>query len=183
MLRLLILNSFKRLTIGATKLSNCPIVLSKTSEETLFYSKEDLSKHVISYKNLHVADLFIKIVVIAFVVCSIYFRLTDDPTDPTASYDRNGALFFLGVSQFMMSMMGILLTFPSEREVFLRETGSNMYGVTSYFFGRSSTEIPFVTLIPFIFSCIIYWIIGFNNAHAGKFFIFGNNERLLKHHD
>eukprot|EP00331_Platyophrya_macrostoma_P006837 CAMPEP_0176428008 /NCGR_PEP_ID=MMETSP0127-20121128/12909_1 /TAXON_ID=938130 /ORGANISM="Platyophrya macrostoma, Strain WH" /LENGTH=556 /DNA_ID=CAMNT_0017809639 /DNA_START=239 /DNA_END=1909 /DNA_ORIENTATION=- len=114
----------------------------------------------------------VQTLVIAFVVCSIYFRLTDDPKDPTATYDRNGALFFLCVTQFMMSMMGILLTFPSEREVFLRETGSNMYGVSAYFFGRSSTEIPFLTLIPFCFSCIIYWIIGFNNYNPGKFFIF-----------
>ena len=100
--------------------------------------------------------------------------MTDDVNDPTATYDRNGSIFFLGVSQFMMSMMGILLTFPAEREVFLRETGSNMYSVSSYFFGRSSTEIPFLTLMPFTFCAIIYWIIGYNNYNPGKFFIFGN---------
>ena len=111
---------------------------------------------------------------IAFVVCSIYFRLSDDPRDPNASYDRNGALFFLAVSQFMMSMNGVILTFPLEREVFLRETGANLYSVSSYFFGRSSTELPFLTLLPFIFCCIVYWIIGFNNSNPGKFFIFGN---------
>ena len=77
----------------------------------------------------------------------------------------------------MTSMMGILLTFPVEREVFLREIGSNMYGVSSYFVGRSSTEFPFLTLIPFIFSAVIYWIIGFNST-VGKFFIFGKLHSL-----
>lgn len=79
----------------------------------------------------------------------------------------------MGMSIFMMNMMGIILTFPQERDVFLREIGSNMYGVSSYFVGRTSTELPFVTIVPFAWCAAIYWIIHFNNDNPGKFFIFG----------
>jgi len=109
---------------------------------------------------------------IAFLTCALYFQLSDDPNNIRNISNRNGALFFLTISQFMTSMSSVLLTFPTERAVFLKENGAGMYSVSAYFFGRSATELPFVTLFPFIFSCIVYWIVGFNNTNPGKFFIF-----------
>jgi len=72
----------------------------------------------------------------------------------------------------MGSMSSVLLTFPMERALFLKELGSRMYSVSSYFFGRQSTEVPVIIFFPVIFSLIVYWIIGLNTINAGKFFIF-----------
>jgi len=94
-------------------------------------------------------------------------------------YDINGALFFYSITQFMSSAMSVVLTFPAERAVFLREYSANMYSVSAYYFGRSTTEVPFVVLFPTLMSFISYYIVGFNDADAGKPFIFGNL-RLLE---
>lgn len=72
---------------------------------------------------------------------------------------------------FMNAAMSVVLTFPSERAVFLREYSANMYSVSAYYFGRSSPEIPFVVLFPVLMTAICYYIIGYNET-AGKFFIF-----------
>ena len=72
----------------------------------------------------------------------------------------------------MMSMQPVILTFPSERELFLREENSKMYSITAYYFGRNITELPTLILFPSIFSLIVYWMIGLNNIEPYKFFIF-----------
>lgn len=72
---------------------------------------------------------------------------------------------------FALPSITCALTFPSERPVFLREYSANMYSVSAYYFGRSSTEIPFVVIFPVLMTVICYYIIGYNES-AGKFFIF-----------
>jgi len=81
-------------------------------------------------------------------------------------------MFFMCISQFMGSLSSVLLTFPVERALFLKEQGSNMYSVSAYFYGKSMTELPTLIVFPFVYSCIVYWIIGFNNYSPAKFFIF-----------
>ena len=115
---------------------------------------------------------FGQIFFMAFLCCSLYFQLDKNPDDPRNISNRVGAFFFLTVCQWFLSMMPVLLTFPAERALFLKEQGSNMYSVSSYFFGRSLVELPAIIFFPVIWSLILYWIIGFNNYNAGKFFIF-----------
>ena len=121
----------------------------------------------------------IQTLVMAFLVCALFFQLDSNPNNQRNITNRMGSLFFILISNFMTSMMSVLLTFPSERAVFLKEQGSNMYSVSAYFLGRSVTELPFITIFPFIFACIVYWIIGYNNDNPGKFFIFGNFDNSL----
>jgi len=97
-----------------------------------------------------------------------------DPANAQVIFDINGCLFFFSIACFMSSSMTVVLTFPAERAVFLREYSANMYSVSSYFFGRSSTELPFVILFPAIMGAISYYIIGFNDYNASKIFIFSN---------
>lgn len=66
----------------------------------------------------------------------------------------------------------MLLNFPAERAVFLKEYASNTYRVSSYYFGRSAIEIPIVVIVPILFSLISYYIVGLNDHNVGKLFIF-----------
>jgi len=117
---------------------------------------------------------------IILLICILYFRISKDmdgtsltnPANIQIIYDINGAIFFYSISQFMSSAMSVVLTFPAERAVFLREYSANMYSVSAYYFGRSTTEVPFVVLFPALMSFISYYIVGFNDANAGKPFIF-----------
>lgn len=98
----------------------------------------------------------------------IFIRLGNDLG---SLQSRSGALFFLSINQVMMSMMPVLLTFPAERALFLRETSSGMYATGPYFVSKSVVEMPVQTLFPVVFCCIVYWLIGLQNS-ATHFFIF-----------
>ncbi|KAL4512209.1 hypothetical protein ABPG72_005211 [Tetrahymena utriculariae] len=113
-------------------------------------------------------------IVIALFIGLIYF----DIPKPTEHYtirditDKNGVLFFFSISMFMMTLNPCMLTFPSQKQVFLREENSKLYSVFPYFVGRLIVDIIPSIVFPFISSCIAYWMIGLNNDNAGKFFFF-----------
>ena len=88
----------------------------------------------------------------------------DKTTDMRAIWNKNGFLFFVIVSTFMDSMVPVLLTFPIERDVFLKESNMKMYGVTSYFLGKTTPEFIFLVLFPFLISVIIYWPTNMNTS-------------------
>ena len=115
-------------------------------------------------KDLFLNRLYVKIFT-AVMTCLLYFRVSD-------IYDITGGLFFICINMFLVSIAGLVLTFPAERTLFLKEYGSHLYTCGSYFMGRTLIETPFFLIAPFIFSLIVYWICGFNNSDPSKFFIF-----------
>ena len=58
------------------------------------------------------------------------------------------------------SIQNIILIFPDEMPVFLREVNNNMYSVSAYFFAKVISEIPSSILTPVIFGSIVYFAIG-----------------------
>jgi ATP-binding cassette subfamily G (WHITE) protein 1 len=70
------------------------------------------------------------------------------------------------------AIQNIILIFPDERPVFLREVNNNMYSVTAYFFGKVIAEIPISIITPVLFGCIVYFSIGLSTAHAYTFPLF-----------
>ncbi|CAD8169780.1 unnamed protein product [Paramecium octaurelia] len=73
-----------------------------------------------------------------------------------------GVLFFLVMSSFMGALNPVMVQFPSEREVFLREENSKLYSTAAYFTGKSSVEIPFLFVFPIIQQLICYWMVDLN---------------------
>ena len=61
---------------------------------------------------------------------------------------RNGLMFFDSAILSFCAMQYMCQFFPSERPVFLREYKNNMYSVTSYYFGRYFSEVPWILFIP-----------------------------------
>lgn len=88
--------------------------------------------------------------------------------------NRNGALFFCTMTMAFNAIQNVILIFPDERPVFLREVNNNMYCVSAYFFAKVSSEFPVSVLTPVIFGSIIYFPIGFTtNNGAFPIFLFG----------
>jgi len=83
--------------------------------------------------------------------------------------NRNGALFFMTMTIAFNSIQNIILIFPDERPVFLREVNNNMYSVSAYFFGKVIAELPASILTPVIYGCIVYFSIGLSTVYAYKF--------------
>ena len=71
----------------------------------------------------------------------------------------------------MNAIQNVILIFPDERPVFLREVNNNMYKVGPYFWAKVSSELPFSILMPSVFGCIVYFTVGLNPT-AGHFFTF-----------
>ncbi len=69
------------------------------------------------------------------------------------------------------AIQNVILIFPDERPVFLREVNNNMYKVGPYFWAKIISEMPFSIVTPSIFGCIVYFTVGLNN-HVGNFFYF-----------
>ncbi|CAD8112607.1 unnamed protein product [Paramecium primaurelia] len=74
-----------------------------------------------------------------------------------------GVLFFLVMSSFMGALNPVIIQFPDEREVFLREENSKLYTTAAYFTGKSSVEIPFLLIFPIIQQLICYWMVDLND--------------------
>jgi ABC-2 type transporter len=70
------------------------------------------------------------------------------------------------------SIQNIILIFPDERPVFLREVNNNMYSVGPYFFAKVVSELPAAIITPSVFGCIVYYAIGLNTVYMWKFPLF-----------
>jgi len=82
----------------------------------------------------------IQTIILGLISGALFWRLSNDYSAQGLSVgfnSKNGAFFFLSVSAFMSSLSPIILTFPLEKGVFLKEQSSKMYSVGSYFLSRN----------------------------------------------
>lgn len=66
-------------------------------------------------------------------------KITVNSSD-TDMNNKVGVLFLSAMAMFMKSLNGVLLSFPTEREVFLKEENSKYYSTFAYLVGRLSLE-------------------------------------------
>jgi ABC-type multidrug transport system permease subunit len=72
----------------------------------------------------------------------------------------------------MISIQDVLLMFPDERAVFLREQTTAMYSPTAYFIGKILSELPGFFIFPSSYLIIVYFGTELNLNDASHFFIF-----------
>ena len=71
------------------------------------------------------------------------------------------------------AIQNVILIFPDERPVFLREANNGMYRVSAYFWAKILSELPIGILTPALFSATVYFAIGYNTEEWFKFPLFG----------
>jgi len=86
--------------------------------------------------------------------------------------NKIGVLFLSGMAMFMKSLNGVLLSFPSEREVFLKEENSKYYTTIAYLTGRLSLEYLQISIYPFINAVFVYFMVDLNQDKAEYFFYY-----------
>lgn len=77
-----------------------------------------------------------------------------------AVQNTQGGLFFITMNISFNAIQNVILIFPDERPVFLREVNNNMYRCSPYFWAKITSELPFSIVTPTIFGCIVYYTIG-----------------------
>jgi ABC-type multidrug transport system permease subunit len=68
------------------------------------------------------------------------------------------------VSCMMASAQSILLKFPSERPLFLREYSTGTYAATSYFLSKLVTELPLTFIFTLLQTILVYFMIGMQGS-------------------
>ncbi|NXP48287.1 ABCG2 protein, partial [Heliornis fulica] len=107
-------------------------------------------------------------VILALVVGAIFFGVK---LDRSGIQNRVGSLFFVTTNQCFSSVSAIEL-FIRDKKLFVHQYTSGYYRVSAYFLALMIGDLlPMRTAPVIIFSCISYWMIGYQ-AVTGRFFFF-----------
>ncbi|XP_046389694.1 protein white [Ischnura elegans] len=74
----------------------------------------------------------------------------------------NGALFLFLTSMTFQNVFAVINVFCSELPVFMREHLNGMYRTDVYFLCKTLAEVPIFIVIPVVFTCVSYYLIGLN---------------------
>jgi ABC-type multidrug transport system permease subunit len=91
---------------------------------------------------------------ISIVVLLVYGYLNHDTQ---SIQSRTGVLFLTLLIYVFNPVQKVILLFPDERPVFLREQGSSIYSPTVYFIAKMITELPIM-----LFDCTLAALLGKN---------------------
>ncbi|GMS83657.1 hypothetical protein PENTCL1PPCAC_5832, partial [Pristionchus entomophagus] len=111
---------------------------------------------------------FIQIVLTAIIISIVSF---DTPIHGETVMNLEGVLYNVARD------MNFLFLFPSvnfitaELPLFFREHKARIYSVESYYMAKSLAELPQYTILPFLYSLVVYWATGLVR-NFGKFMIF-----------
>ena len=115
---------------------------------------------------------YVKLVVTVITACFALILYWNVQDDVAGVQNRQGALFFITMNMSFNGIQNVILIFPDERPVFLREVNNNMYLVSPYFWAKVLSELPFSVMTPLIFGAIVYYAIGFSTVYWWKFPLF-----------
>ncbi|NXG53245.1 ABCG2 protein, partial [Psilopogon haemacephalus] len=133
----------------------------------LYWVSKRSLKNLIRNPQASVAQIAVT-VILALVVGAIFFGVK---LDRSGIQNRVGSLFFVTTNQCFSSVSAIEL-FIRDKKLFVHQYTSGYYRVSAYFLALMIGDlIPMRTAPAIIFSCITYWMIGYQ-AVAGRFFFF-----------
>uniref|UniRef100_A0A8C3UFL3 ABC transporter domain-containing protein n=1 Tax=Catharus ustulatus TaxID=91951 RepID=A0A8C3UFL3_CATUS len=133
----------------------------------LYWVSKRSLKNLIRNPQASIAQIAVT-VILALVVGAIFFGVK---LDRSGIQNRVGSLFFVTTNQCFSSVSAIEL-FIRDKKLFVHQYTSGYYRVSAYFLALMIGDLlPMRTTPAIIFSCITYWMIGYQ-AVAGRFFFF-----------
>ncbi|NXC19097.1 ABCG2 protein, partial [Corythaeola cristata] len=107
-------------------------------------------------------------ITLALVVGAIFFGVK---LDQSGIQNRVGSLFFVSTHHCFSSVSSIEL-FIRDKKLFVHQYTSGYYRVSAYFLALMIGDLlPMRTAPAIVFSCVSYWMIGYQPA-AGHFFFY-----------
>lgn len=98
---------------------------------------------------------------------------------PEALQGRSGVQFFMLTFCLLESIQNVILVFPEERAVFLREQASSLYDISAYFTAKVFAELPLNLLVPVIALVMAFWLWNMNDANPYNFWFNLINMELM----
>ena len=126
-----------------------------------------------------IANAILMVVLIGLI---FYQSIGEDYPDPATLYPTKYALIgyfikaqgvcFVNVTSVIMTgIFSVSLVFPTEREVYAKETASKTYNTLPYFLAKLILEAFSLCVGILLFASGNYWLVGFDKS-AEKFFLF-----------
>ncbi|XP_005094340.1 protein white [Aplysia californica] len=78
--------------------------------------------------------------------------------------DINGAIFLLITNTSFSNMFAVVNSFPLELGIFIREYGTGLYRVDTYYLTKTFSEMPLFIVISVIFTAVTYWMMGLHET-------------------
>jgi len=78
-------------------------------------------------------------------------------------FDLTSYFFFTMTFWVFDAMFQSYLTFPTERNVVLKERASGSYRLSAYFMGKTTSEMPARLVLPMIYMIISFWMASISN--------------------
>lgn len=98
---------------------------------------------------------------ISLVLSLVFLRAgVGDNSDFQEFKTHNGAITAIGIAAMMASAIPMLMEFPTEREMFVREHAAGTYSAFSYFMSKALMELPQTFLQCLLQFIIAYWLIS-----------------------
>jgi ABC-type multidrug transport system ATPase subunit/ABC-type multidrug transport system permease subunit len=76
-----------------------------------------------------------------------------------------GAVTFVAIQAMFGNVQPVLLSFPKERPIFIREYSSGAYSASIYFLCKSLVELPLLLVQSALSLLIVYFMIGFSGSY------------------
>lgn len=101
-----------------------------------------------------------KSMLLGLITGTLYFQM--DYTESSIQ-DRASYFFFTMTYWVMDSMYESFMTFPTEREVILKERASGSYRLSAYFLAKTISELPARVILPCLYMVISFWMASISN--------------------
>eukprot|EP00762_Andalucia_godoyi_P008328 ANDGO_07356.mRNA.1 Protein white len=99
-----------------------------------------------------------QLIIMGLIIGLIFFQLG---TDQNGVQNRTGAMFMLVTNVAFGSITTVIMTFPKEKPIMLREHAAGLVHTLPYFLSKTLAEIPFQLLSPLLLQVVSYFLIGF----------------------
>jgi ATP-binding cassette, subfamily G (WHITE), eye pigment precursor transporter len=90
----------------------------------------------------------------------IGFIFWNQKLDQDGVMNINGAIFLFLTNMTFQNVFAVINVFCTELAVFTRESRARLYRTDAYFLGKTLAELPLFLLVPFIFTSVVYPMIG-----------------------
>lgn len=119
-------------------------------------------------RNKRVTVAVVMQAIVQSLIAGLLFYQT--PNTQSGLRDRQGAMFFMVLSNSFQAISLAQFVFQEEKLVFNRDRDSGAYRVSTYFLSKTVAELPIQLIGPLAYIIVAYWMIGLNPGAEQFFF-------------